>query len=220
MWELVWHDEFDGKTLDLSKWRIEDAALEKNNELEYYSPDEVYVHDGLLTLRSRKRKMAKRQYTSGLAETKGKFSQTFGRFEIRAKLPRGQGIWPAHWLLPENGQWPPEIDIMEFLGHELTTVHMTNHYGVWPNNRLEGDSFTGPDFSKDFHVFTLEWEPGALRWYVDGIQRFATTANVPQIPCRLILNTAVGGDWPGDPDQTTVFPQYHDIDYVRIYARR
>ncbi|MBN1522720.1 MAG: family 16 glycosylhydrolase [Candidatus Aureabacteria bacterium] len=218
-WILVWEDEFEGDALDDTKWRVEDAALVKNNELQYYSPDEVYLKNGVLVLRSRRRQKGKRLYTSGLVETKGKFTQVYGRFEIRAKLPRGKGLWPAHWLMNAGGTWPPEIDIMEMVGHEPNTVHMTNHYGIYPKNRLEGGPCSGPDFSEDFHTFALEWEEKEMRWYVDGVERFSTKRNIPNIPFYLVLNTAVGGDWPGFPDATTSFPQHHEIDYVRVYKR-
>jgi beta-glucanase (GH16 family) len=218
-WILVWEDQFDGDRLDPSKWRVENAALEKNNELQYYHPEAVRVENGMLCLKSMKKSMGGRNYVSGLVETRGRFQQTFGRFEIRARLPSGRGIWPAHWMMNAAGRWPPEIDIMEMIGHEPDTVHMTNHYGTWPQNRMEGKSFRGPDFSKAFHTFALEWEPESLRWFVDGTLRFSTTRHVPRIPFYLILNTAGGGDWPGPPDETTVFPQEHLIDYVRVYQR-
>ena len=135
--------------------------------------------------------MGSRAYTSGHVDTLGKFKQEYGRFEIRAKLPRGQGIWPALWMLPANREtWPPEIDIVELLGHEPNTIHMTNHFGVWPKNKLEGKDFTGPDFTKDFHVYALEWEPDELRWYVDGDLKHSTRKHIPKEPFYIILNTA------------------------------
>ena len=218
-WELVWSDEFDGPTVDRAKWYVENAALDKNNEGQYYDPEEVFTRDGTLVLRSRKRTKGDRLFTSGLVETKGTFSQTYGWFEVRAKLPKGQGIWPAHWMMPADNSWPPEIDIMELIGHDPTTIHMTHHYGKWPDTRLAGNSFTGPDFSQDFHVFSVQWEPDAIRWYVDSQERSVQTENIPDVPMRIILNTAVGGDWPGYPDETTIFPQEHVIDYVRVYRK-
>ncbi|MDD5746928.1 MAG: glycoside hydrolase family 16 protein, partial [Candidatus Omnitrophica bacterium] len=206
-WHLVWQDEFNGNAMDPAKWRAEDAALVKNNELQYYSPDEVYVHDGLLTLRSREREKGGRDYTSGLVETKGRFSQKFGRIEIRARLPKGQGIWPAHWMLPISGKWPPEIDIMELIGHSPRTVFMTVHWGQWPAVQHYGKMYTGPDFSAGFHTFAVEWDPDRLRWYVDGVLRCTTSGHIPQERFYIILNTAVGGNWPGAPNSTTVFPQ-------------
>lgn len=219
-WRLVWHDEFDGGSLDPDKWRVEYAALVKNQELQFYTDDEVYLEDGCLVLRSRKRDFGGRAYTSGLVDTKDRFSQVFGRFEVRAQLPRGRGIWPAHWMLPEDHPaWPPEIDIMEMLGHEPDVVHLTQHWGTWPNNASRGVPFRGPDFSEGFHTFAVEWSSDRIDWFVDDRPAFSSTGDIPRIPFYLILNTAVGGQWPGNPDETTEFPQYHRIDYVRVYER-
>lgn len=219
-WKLVWHDEFEGDRLDLSKWTPEDAALVKNNEAQYYSPENVIVHDGVVTLRSERRARGGRPFTSGLIETTGKFARVYGRYEVRARLPKGQGVWPAHWLMPDDNSWPPEIDIMELLGHDPHRVHMHNHFTHESGgHRSTGDSFRGPDFSADFHVFAVEWEKHEIRWYVDGELKFSTKEYVPDVPFRIILNTAVGGDWPGYPTKKTPFPVDHDIDYVRVYAR-
>ena len=220
-WVLAWADEFDGPGIDESKWTVENWASTRNRELHYYAPDEVYLENGCLRLRSRRREHEKRAYTSGAVNSKGKFSQTFGRFEVRARLPRGKGIWPAHWMLPQAGQWPPEIDITEVLGHEPGKVHLTHHWGTARARKEKTAHFVGPDFSADFHVFAVEWERGRIRWLVDGVERASSTTpeGVPAEPFYVLLNTAVGGQWPGNPDETTVFPQYHDIDYVRVYQR-
>lgn len=219
-WVLTWHDEFDAPEVDRDKWRIEYAGVTKNNELQFYADDEVYIEDGCLILRSQKRDLGGRAYVSGLVDTKHRFSQLFGRFEVRAQLPAGRGIWPAHWMLPEDHPaWPPEIDIMELLGHEPDVVHLTHHWGTWPNNASRGGAHRGPDFSQSLHTFAIEWSPDRIDWFIDDEPVFSSTADIPQIPFYLILNTAVGGDWPGNPDATTVFPQHHRIDYVRVYAR-
>lgn len=219
-WVLVWSDEFDGPQLDSRRWRIEDASLDKNNELQNYAPDEAYVEDGCLVLRSRRRARGGRQYTSGAVDTRGRFAQAFGRFEIRAKLPPGIGLWPAIWMLPADGTWPPEIDIMELIGDDPRTVHMTHHAGEYPDLISDGGEFTGPDFTQDFHTFAVEWTPDRLDWYVDGVKQATSESEIPQHPFYIILNTAVGGNWPGDPDATTPFPAYHRIDYVRVYTRK
>jgi beta-glucanase (GH16 family) len=245
-WKLVWKDEFNTKKIDPKKWNVLLREQSKHNELQYYLPDEVYTEKGCLRLRSRVRDYGSMHYTSGRLDTSGKFAPTYGRFEIRAKLPGGKGLWPAHWLFPQNrdwrmeqlmaeavanGQerripearpWYSEIDIMEFLGHEPTIVYGTLHYKTFDG---QGKSSSGTwkgdiDFTKDFHVFALEWEPNEIRWFIDGKLLHATTNGIPHTPHYLILNTAVGGTWPGNPDSTTVFPQYHDIDYVRVYQRR
>ncbi len=220
-WVMTWHDEFNRSAVDATKWTVYDKAAEHNNELQYYAPDDVSIVNGCLRLTSEKRDFKGLQYTSGAVNSKGKFAQAYGRFEARAKLPGTRGIWPAHWLLPGDGAWPPEIDIMELLGHEPTKVYLTNHWGAdWKSHEHKGGSFGGPDFSRGFHTFAVEWEPGRVRWFVDGAARFESREGVPDKPFYVILNTAVGGDWPGKPDATTVFPQFHDIDYVRVYKRR
>ncbi len=226
-WSLIWQDEFDGPTIDTSKWRVEDLHLIKNNELQYYAPDDVYFEDGHLVLRSQQRTYCGYDedaqwrcfnYTSGLVESKNLFATAYGRIEVRAQLPSTQGIWPAHWMMPSSGAWPPEIDITELLGHDPTRIHMTHHWGSWPDVQRHGGSFVGPNYSDDFHTFAVEWMPGRIDWLIDGQIRFNSTLTVPQEPFYIILNTAVGGDWPGNPDGSTVFPQFHRIDYVRAYV--
>lgn len=218
-WHLVWYDEFDGAAVDPAKWRVEDAALVKNNELQYYAPDDVYVSDGALVIQSRKRDMGGRHFTSGLIDSRGLFARQYGRFEFRAMLPRGQGLWPAIWMLPDDGSWPPEIDIVELVGSEPKTITMSFHYGKWPDHDWVTDSHIeeSVDYTRSFHDYALEWELGALRWYIDGVERFHTTSNVPDKPFFLIINTAIGGDMPGDPDETTEFPQFLFVDYARAY---
>jgi beta-glucanase (GH16 family) len=244
-WKLIWHDEFDGTKLDTSKWNVLLRENSKHGELQYYVPDEVYVEKGMLILRSRKRNFGSKEYTSGRLDTKGKFAPTYGRFEIRARLPFGKGLWPAHWLYPENRNWQmekmmedavaagkerlipeerpwySEIDIMEFLGHESNTLYGTIHYCSFDGTRRSSSgTWKGPvDYTKDFHIYSLEWEPDSIRWYIDGNMIHATTNGIPHKPHFLILNTAVGGSWPGNPDSTTVFPQLHEIDYVRFYQK-
>jgi len=218
-WKLVWSDEFDGESLDRSKWNIGDEAPVKNMELEAYSPDKTYLKEGHLILKSTDEPYRGRRYSSGLVDTKGKFSQTYGRFEARARLPKGQGIWPAIWMLPQDGSWPPEIDIVELLGHEPNTIHCTVHWEKFGKHEEAGTPVKGPDFTKGLHVYAVEWEKDSIRWFIDGQEVFSVQKNVPEKPFYLILNTAVGGLWPGNPDSTTKFPQYHVIDYVRVYEQ-
>ncbi len=244
-WKLVWQDEFKSKKVDSKKWNVLLREQSKHNELQYYVPDEVYIENGCLRLRSRVRDYGSMHYTSGRLDTRSKFAPTYGRFEIRARLPGGKGLWPAHWLYPQNRNWEmeylmaeavaagkerlipeerpwySEIDIMEFLGHEPTTVYGTLHfYSFDGQKKTSSGTWKGDiDFTKDFHLYTLEWEPNEMRWFIDGKLLHSTTNGIPHTPHYLILNTAVGGAWPGNPDATTVFPQYHDIDYVRVYQR-
>jgi len=244
-WKLVWHDEFKGRKLDPKKWNVLTREQSKHNELQYYLPDEVYVEKGCLRLRSRVRDYGSQHYTSGRVDTGGKFSPVYGRFEIRAKLPAGKGLWPAHWLYPQNRDWKmeylmreainagderlipeerpwySEIDIMEYLGHETNVLYGTLHYYTFSGEkRSSSGKWKGEvDYSQGFHVYALEWEPNEIRWFIDGQLMHSTTNGIPHTPHYLILNTAVGGKWPGNPDETTVFPQFHDIDYVRVYQR-
>ncbi len=228
-WALRWSDEFNGNSVDTLKWNIEDWASSRNNELQFYAPSDVYMEptrspSGWLTLRSQKRSYGGRSYTSGAINTKNKFSFTYGRIDVRAKLPIGQGIWPAAWLLPQDGTWPPELDIMENLGHDPNLVYSTRWYGTSPNQMHDTGTFSGTSFNAAFHTFTMLWEPTQIRFYIDpptnidsATPFFRVTTNIPTKAMYILLNTAVGGDWPGSPDATTVFPQYYNIDWVRVY---
>ena len=244
-WKLAWQDEFSEPELSATKWNRLTREQSKHNELQYYVPDEAYVENGSLRLRSRVRDYGSQHYTSGRIDTSGKFAPVYGRFEIRAKLPGGQGMWPAHWLYPQNRNWEmeqlmrktveegherlipeerpwyTEIDIMEFLGHERSTLYGTLHYHTFDGQKKSSSgTWKGDeDYTKDFHLYVLEWEPNELRWFVDDHRIHSTTSGVPHAPHYLILNTAVGGQWPGNPDKTTEFPQFHDVDYVRVYQR-
>lgn len=244
-WKLVWKDEFSDRKLAPEKWNVLLREQSKHNEVQYYVPDEAYIDNDCLRLRSRKRDYGTQHYTSGRVDTSHKFAPVYGRFEIRAKLPGGKGMWPAHWLYPQNRDWPmeqlmartveegrerqipeerpwySEIDIMEFLGHETNIIYGTLHYHSFDGKKKSSSgTLNGTvDVTKDFHTYELEWDPDEIRWFVDGKQIHATKEGIPHTPHYLILNTAVGGQWPGNPDDTTAFPQYHDIDYVRVYQR-
>lgn len=234
-WNLVFRDEFDAGSLDTSKWHTcfwwadTTCTIESNNEMQLYNPEDVLVQNGLLRLRAQKRDMYAwngnlYHYTSGMVMTGGRsgsippgFTFTYGYAEAMVKVPAGQGLWPAFWMLPVNYQTRPEIDIMEILGHEPDVYHMNYHY-------IGGDSgrtWSGPDFSAGWHVLGLEWRSDAIIWYVDGIElwRFTDAPNISNEASYLLLNLAVGGNWPGPPDDTTPFPSYYEIEYVRAWQR-
>lgn len=244
-WKLVWADEFDGGELDWRKWAVaENGHGGGNNELQYYvdRPENARVEKGHLILEARREKYnnagTQKDFTSGKIHTRRRASWTYGRFEMRAKLPKGRGLWPAFWLMPEKetyGGWARsgEIDIMELVGHEPNKAHGTLHYGDnWPKNQHTGAFYQleKGDFSDTFHTFALEWEKGAMRWYVDGKlyqtqTKWHTASGAPfpapfDQPFHLILNLAVGGQWPGAPNDGTAFPQQFVVDYVRVYQRR
>jgi len=242
-WQLVWNDEFSGADIDLDKWEYEvNGQGGGNNELQYYTdrPRNSFIQDGNLIILAMNESFTgtdgTRQYTSARLHTRNKGDWKYGRFDIKAKLPYGQGLWPAIWMMPTNsvyGGWAAsgEIDIMELLGQESNRVYGTLHYGgSYPNNSHSGSSFRLPSssFATDYHLFTIEWEENEFRWYVDGILYLTQnewSTNVAPYPAPfdqefyLILNVAVGGNWPGNPDETTIFPQTMVVDYVRVYKK-
>jgi beta-glucanase (GH16 family) len=224
-WELTFHDEFDGDKLDTKKWmdsypKDDRTHGNANGERQYYAPDGFRVEDGKLRLIAQKRPMGGRPYTSGMVTSFKSFGQKYGWFEIRAKFPKGKGMWPAFWLLPTDDSWPPEIDVLEILGHEMNKVYFTNHWrDAKGEHKSHGTSFVGPDLSADYHTFAAEWKPGEIIWYLDGVERSRSKEGVPDVPMYVLANLAVGGDWPGNPDETTPFPGYMDIDYIRVYRR-
>lgn len=242
-WKLTWSDEFNASSLDQTKWILEVGGTGwGNEELEYYTdrPQNVFLKDGNLVIQARQEKYTgrdgvSRNYTSARLKTAGKFSQTYGRFEARIKIPAGQGMWPAFWMLGDDidkAGWPAcgEIDIMENIGKEPSIVHGSIHGpGYVGADGIEAP-FTLPakrQFADDFHIFAVEWEPDAIRFYVDETLYVTRTRAdlhpgwkwVFDHPFFLLLNLAVGGDWPGNPDATTVLPQNMLVDYVRVYQR-
>ena len=242
-WKLVWKDEFDGPALDYSKWEIEVNAFGGgNNELQIYTDrkENVRVENGHLLLEARRDNHdivgTVREFSSGRIRSKHRGDWKYGKFETRARLPAGQGVWSAIWMLPTDqkyGTWASsgEIDIMEFKGQEPDVVWGTLHYGSqWPGNKHTGDTYKldKGNFTDDFHIFTLEWEEGAMRWYVDGKLTQTQTqweSNGGKFPApfdqefHILLNLAIGGGFLGNPDGTTKFPREMLVDYVRVYQR-
>jgi len=245
VWSLVWSDEFNGPNgaaVDAAKWTAEVGGSGwGNNELESYTarPENAFQSDGSLVIKAIKEQFTgsdhiTRQFTSARLLTKNKFSPQFGRFEARIKMPFGQGIWPAFWMLGSNidtVNWPTcgEVDIMENIGREPSIIHGTIHGPGYSGGDGPSASFTLPNnqrFADAFHTFAVEWEPDVVRFYCDGIlYKTRTPADIPgktwvfNHPFFVIVNLAVGGNWPGNPDATTVFPQTLMVDYIRIYQR-
>lgn len=252
----VWGDEFDGDSLNRDDWNVE--THEKgwvNCELQEYvdSEENIQVKDGKLVINPVKKVSSIESndaastkevvsYTSGRISTQNKQTFTYGRFECRAKVPKGQGYLPAFWLMANDenlyGQWPRcgEIDCMEVMGQETNKAYGTVHYGN-PHAQSQGTYYTGEnesDFSDDFHVFTCDWEPGKITWYVDGVKYheendwYSTTVGQGTLaypapfdqPFYIILNLAVGGSWVGNPNDETSFENNpYEIDYVRVYQK-
>ncbi|HEY4904224.1 MAG TPA: glycoside hydrolase family 16 protein [Candidatus Sulfotelmatobacter sp.] len=245
-WVLTWSDEFDGpngSAVDGSKWVAETGGNGwGNKELEYYTArtQNAYLQDGNLVIKAAREKYVgadgvSRDFTSARLKTQGKFSQAYGRFEARIKIPRGQGMWPAFWMLGDDidkAGWPPcgEIDIMENIGKAPDTIYGSIHGPGFIGASGLGAPYklpAGQQFADDFHLFAVEWEPDTIRLYVDD-QLYSTRRRTDlkpgwkwpfDHPFFLLLNVAVGGDWPGDPNATTVFPQTMLVDYVRVYRQ-
>ena len=250
---LVWSDEFnsaDGTTPDSKKWTYDLGGNGwGNHELEFYTdhPQNAQIKSGNLVITAQKEsatdKYGTRDYTSARIKTQGLFAQAYGRFESRIKIPKGEGMWPAFWMLGEDIAtigWPRcgEIDIMENIGKEPAAVHGSLHGAAAAstdpaNKKATADltrKFSLPDngsLSDDFHIYAVEWEPTVLRFFIDK-ENYATFTkdewpqNAPwpfDHKFFLLLNLAVGGDWPGPPDANTVFPQQMLVDYVRVYSR-
>jgi len=234
-WTLIWQDEFEGSELDPEKWVAEIGGHGwGNNEYQFYTdrPENVRLENGNLVIEARKEFFIRRQYTSGRIKTQGLLSFTYGRVEARMKLPYGQGIWPAFWMLGNNIDevpWPlsGEIDIMEHVGKEPRRIYGTVHGPGYSGSGGIGHFTTLPENSlqQEFHTFAIEWDPGEIRWFVDDEQFFKLTSEqvnnewVYDHPFFILINLAVGGYWPGYPDESTVFPQFLTVDYVRVYQR-
>ena len=227
---LSYQHEFDGASLDAATWntcyvyRPTHCTNQWNTELQAYTPHTVTVSGGAAHLTARKQAVtgyleggtpSTFGYSSGMISSHGKASFQYGYAEFRARVPKGQGIWPALWLLPESRSWPPEIDIMEYIGSQPDRVYMTNHAS--DGTGAKSFAYVGPDFSQDWHTYAIDWKPSALTFYVDGVQRGQVTVGVPRQPMYLLANVAVGGTWPGSPDASTSFPATMDIDYLRVW---
>ena len=231
---LAWSDEFNGTSLNQSNWSFQNGngcpnlCGWGNSELETYSENNLTLQDGKMVIEARRESSA---YSSSKIISTGKKTFKFGRIDIRAKLPKGKGIWPALWMMPEAsvfGGWPRsgEIDIMEMLGHEPNKTYGTLHFGPGPGSVQINKSFTLPtgSFYDEFHVFSLVWKQDQIQWLVDG-NVYATASKLDvgsnNYPFNeqfyFIINLAVGGQWPGNPDATTTFPQWMIVDYVRVY---
>lgn len=245
-WILTWSDEFnapDGTLPDSQKWTQETGGNGwGNNELEYYtagSHNARQEHGNLVIEAIQEPYTGQdgvtRNYTSARLKTQDKFSQAYGRFEARIKMPVGKGIWPAFWMLGDDIAmigWPKcgEIDIVENLGSESSIAHGTIHGPGYSGDKGIGNPFTlarGKRFSNDFHVFAVEWEPREIRFFVDhNLYATRRPSDLPKDakwvydhPFFILLNVAVGGGWPGNPDQSTRFPQKMLVDYVRVYSK-
>lgn len=230
-WTMVWDDEFNqpnGSGPDPAKWTSDPGPgdVTTDHELEYYTSSihNAFIQDGSLVISARRESYGGMNYTSARLTTMNKGDWKYGRVDVRAKLPCGQGMWPAIWMLPTDnvyGDWPKsgEIDIMENLGNNTKLIYGT---AIWGENHTTSQgTYSLPQngsFAENYHVFSMVWEPGVIQLYVDGHLYQTTNQGKPfDQRFNLILNLAVGGIWPGPPNASTVFPQYFSIDYVRVF---
>lgn len=238
--KLVWSDEFDGpdgSSVNPDNWVIEKGNNGGwgNDELQYYtgSTGNCSVQDGSLVIKAIKEEKEGFQYTSARIKTKGKFEFKYGKIEMKAKLPQGMGIWPAFWMLGtdiDSVNWPNcgEIDIMEFIGREPGIIHGTLHgpeyHGDWGiSKKITAEE----DLHDIYHTYSVEWDEASIKWYFDDVlyhqlekEKFPTTYTwVYDKEFFILINLAVGGKWPRNPDETTEFPQSYSIDYVRVYQK-
>ncbi|MDA0314446.1 MAG: glycoside hydrolase family 16 protein [Bacteroidetes bacterium] len=237
----VWSDEFSGSTLS-SDWTFEigDGCPALcgwgNQELEFYKKENTTLQDGNLVITAKRESTGTRNYTSSRLITKGKRFFTYGRVDIRAKLPKGQGLWPALWMLGENiseVSWPKcgEIDIMELVGGSAEnkdgTIHGTVHWDNAGSNANYGGKTSLPFgiFNDEYHVFSIDWTEREIIWLLDGVKYHVIDITPPGLdefhkPFFFILNVAVGGSWPGSPDVSTIFPQEMKLDYIRVFQKK
>ena len=242
-WALVWNDEFDGPALNLEKWSYEIGGHGwGNNELQYYSDDDstAFIQDGKLVIRADLVPQGTgsadnlRYFSSARLRTSGKGDWRYGRIEVKAKLALGQGIWPAIWMLPTDwmyGGWPEsgEIDIMEHVGYDPGRVHGSIHTGSYNHkiNTQRGGSKLLDKISSKFYVYAIEWYEDRIDFLIDDAKYFSfqndgkNDFNTWPFNQRfhLLINIAVGGDWPGSPDETTQFPTEMEVEYVRVYEK-
>jgi len=241
---LVWRDEFNAAQLDPESWFFEAGDGSQygnpgwgNTELQWYLPNSAQLENDSLVITARHEVSNGKNYTSARLHTRDRFAFRYGRVEARIRLPAGQGIWPAFWLLPQDnvyGRWAAsgEIDIMEAVNLGVAgnnTVHGTIHYGgATPGNLYSGGEYLVPmDATSNFHEYAIEWDPTEIRWYVDDVlysMKDAWSSTGADYPAPfdqhfyILLNVAVGGNWPGSPDASTVFPETMEVDYVRVYS--
>jgi len=228
-WVQTFADEFNGTELDLSRWTPHDPwGSARDRQLQAYAPEAVAVRDGQLHIVARRAPVNQlpvrydgkdREYVSGVISTYGTFAQTYGRFEIRCRIPAGRGLRPGFLLLPVPLGPLPEIAVFEAAGSSPSKVFFANRWGTEQTERSFGDSFTGPDLSAGFHIISVEWDRDRITWFVDEKEKFQSVDGIPHQPMYMLIDLAVGGRLARSPDASTTLPASFDIDYVRVYQR-
>ena len=232
---LLLREDFNGTSLDRDTWSpcywwASDGCTNlSNNELEWYVPRQVKIAGGIASLEAREERVTgiggrEFDYVSGLISNLSPegnhFSFQYGYVEARVRVPEGQGLWPALWMLPTTRESLPEVDIFEIVGERPNVVEMHTHWSEGGEERQRGMRYTGPNFADGWHTFGLDWKPDSLTWYVDGVARWRVTndAQVPNEPMYLVANLAVGGDFTESPNEDTEFPAALEIDFIKVWA--
>jgi beta-glucanase (GH16 family) len=221
--KLVFSAQFVGSNLEGAGWTTcypwsnpSGCTNASNGELEWYQPSAVTVSGGALHLTARRQDAVgagkRYRFTSGMVSTFKTFSFTFGYVEFRARLPRGPGLWSALWLLPRSESWPPEIDVIELFGGNPTRAALTYHPPKGPQRQQH---VTTPNLSVGWHDFAIDWRPGSIQWWIDGVPRFRVSGNTPSQPMYILMDLAISGAQP--PDRSTQFPASLDVQYVRVW---
>ncbi len=218
-WRPVLNDNFDTNSINSSIWSTQYHSG-NGGEKQYYGPDAFTFGQSTLNITAQPTPANGYQYTSGIIQSRDKFVQQYGFFELRAKMPKGQGFWPAFWLLPNKPDFPVEIDVFELHGDDTHTIFMSLHWkGQDGSHQHKTVSYTSPaDLSAGYHTYSLEWTPDKLTWYLDGTAVYSTTEHIPYEPMFILTNLAVGGTWPGNPNSSTPWPGVLSIDYMRASA--
>lgn len=235
-WELTFNEEFSDTVLNRKIWKTDFpwGQSSSSENIQYFSDTAFLIKEGILHIQAKRDTVMGLVHddaynyfynefylTSGLLQSGDGFSQQYGYFEIRSKVPFGTGFWPAFWLMPHTG-WPPEIDIFEISGREPNRLHMSNHFrNKNGDHKQTTTTINGPDFSKDFHLFAIEWNPEKIIWYLDNIKVFQIETCVPNERMYLILSLGLSGSdfFAGELDDKTPMPNSFDIDYVRVYKK-
>jgi beta-glucanase (GH16 family) len=235
-WRLAFRDEFDGPELDSSRWStcyhyavVEESVLRcglGDAPTGVNEPDNVSILSGTVRLEVAKESRTLNgrsfEHTFGMLSSHAGFTFTHGYAEMRARFPAGKGNWPAFWLMPDSKAWPPEIDVVEWLGREPNVVHGTVHFNDRSGKKSSNSGqFSGPDYSSDFHLYAVRWTPDEIVWYVDGKEFHRTAESVPNEAMYLLLTSGFGApdSWGGPIDASTPFPNFYVIDYVRVWQQ-
>jgi beta-glucanase (GH16 family) len=219
-WRCTFDEEFDNSSVNWSKWKDggQNWGSGGNGEQQGYTASACAQSGGALQMVGTHSPVTVQgrsfNYSSCMLDTLGTFKQAYGYFEFRGRIPSGQGYWPAFWLYDSAYQWP-EIDVMENLGSDTSTYYMTYHYS---SSGAQQYVYSGANLAGGYHTYAVKWVPGAISFYLDDTLQYTATSNVSASPMFILMNLAIGGNWPGSPNASTAFPGYFDVDYVRGWS--